>query len=685
MTSTAAKFLPTEPIAPVKEKILEIHGDKRSDPYFWMNERDTAPVLDYLKEENHYLDTILSNERSLRDELFEEMKARVVKKDRSAPYKEGSYYYYSRTEEESNHPLYCRKKDSLNTQEEVILNADKLAKKHTYFDIGDLEVSPSETLLAYSHDTQSRRIFDISIKDLSTGKTEEVISGASGDFIWSNDSKTLYYNKRNLETLRSCELWSYNLESKKHEKLFFEEDPTFSVHVWKSRSHRYLFLLSNSTLTTEVRFLDLNTKDASLQVFSKREKGVEYEVADGGDRFYVRTNKSRKNFSLMESPLEKTDSKNWKDSFQVESNVFFKDLEVFDSFLALRESHEGLLKIRLIDRKTKKESFLPTKDETYNINFSTNPNYHSRKIRYTYESMTTPYSVLEYDLKTKETETLKTKKVLGDFSSENYVSKRLFAKARDGVLIPISLVHRKDLKITKDTPLLQYGYGSYGITINPSFSADRLSLLDRGFVFAIAHIRGSSYKGREWYESGKMDKKKNTFYDFIDCGKFLISEGYTSKEHLYAMGGSAGGLLMGAVINMAPDLYKGAVAIVPFVDVVTTMLDDTIPLTTFEYDEWGNPNNKEEYEYMKSYSPYDNVTEQKYPNLLVMTGYHDSQVQYWEPAKWVAKLRAKKKGDNLLLFHTDLNAGHSGASGRFDHLKDIALYYSFLLHLEGKS
>jgi oligopeptidase B len=686
MTTSTAKGSPAEPIALKKEKVLEIHGDKRIDPYFWMNERDSKPVLSYLKEENNYLETILSSKKSLRNELFEEMKARTVKKDSSVPYKEGSYYYYSRMEEESNHPLYCRKKDSLESLEEIILNTDELAKNYSYFDLGDVEVSPSERLLAYSQDTQSRRIFSISIKNLLTGTTEDnVISGASGDFIWSSDSKTLYYNKRDLNTLRSCELWSYDLETKKHKNLFLEEDTTFSIHLAKSRSKRYLFLLSNSTLTTEVSFLDLTNKDASLKVFSPRKRGVEYEIEDGGDRFYILTNLKNKNFSLMETTLEKTSLENWKEVLSVEPEVFLKDIEVFESFVALRESHEGLLKIKLLDRKTNKTRYLPTKEEPYKISFSMNPNYSGKTIRYSYESMTTPYSILEYDLTNKETKVLKTKEVLGDFSSENYVSKRVFATARDGALIPISIAHRKDLKITNKTPLLQYGYGAYGITIDPSFSSERLSLLDRGFVYAISHIRGSSYKGRAWYESGKMSQKKNTFYDFIDCSKFLISEGYTSKEHLYAMGGSAGGLLMGAVTNMTPELYRGVVAIVPFVDVLTSMLDDTIPLTTFEYDEWGNPNKKDEYDYMKSYSPYDNVTEQEYPNLLVITGYHDSQVQYWEPAKWVAKLRDKRKGNNLLLFYTDLNAGHSGASGRFDHLKDIALYYSFLLHLEGHS
>ncbi len=686
MTTSTAKGSPAEPIALKKEKILEIHGDKRIDPYFWMNERDSEPVLSYLKEENNYLETILSNKKTLRNKLFEEMKARTVKKDSSVPYHEGSYYYYSRMEEESNHPLYCRKKESLQSLEEIILNTDELAKNYSYFDLGDVEVSPSETLLAYSQDTQSRRIFSISIENLLTKTTEDsVISGASGDFIWGPDSKILYYNKRDLNTLRSSELWSYNLETKKHEKLFFEEDTTFSIHLSKSRSKRYLFLFSNSTLTTEVRFLDLTDKESSLKVFSQRKRGVEYEIEDGGDRFYILTNLNNKNFSFMETTLEKTNLENWKEVLSVEPEVFLKDIEVFESFVALRESHEGLLKIKLLDRKTNKTSYLPTKEEPYKISFSMNPSYSGKTLRYSYESMTTPYSILEYDLTKKETKVLKTKEVLGDFSSENYVSKRVFATARDGALVPISIVHRKDLKITNKTPLLQYGYGAYGITIDPSFSSERLSLLDRGFVYAISHIRGSSYKGRAWYESGKMSQKKNTFYDFIDCSKFLISEGYTSKEHLYAMGGSAGGLLMGAVTNMAPELYKGVVAIVPFVDVLTSMLDDTIPLTTFEYDEWGNPNKKDEYDYMKSYSPYDNVTEQEYPNLLVITGYHDSQVQYWEPAKWVAKLRDKRKGNNLLLFYTDLNAGHSGASGRFDHLKDIALYYSFLLHLEGHS
>ena len=406
-------------------------------------------------------------------------------------------------------------------------------------------------------------------------------------------------------------------------------------------------------------------------------------MEDGGDRFFIHTNLKNKNFSLMETPYQETNKDSWQDHITPGDKIFLDDVAIFDKFIALRESHEGLLKIKIIDRKTDESFFLKTKDETYEIDFFVTDDFHGTKFAYTYESMTTPYSIYELDVKTQETKLIKEEKVEGSFSPDDYVSKRVFATARDGEMIPISLVHRKDLKISKDTPLLQYAYGSYGITIHPSFNSSRLSLLDRGFVYAICHLRGGSYKGRAWYEAGKMFAKKNTFYDFIDCSKYLIHEGYTSKEHLYAFGGSAGGLLMGAVANMAPDLYKGMISAVPFLDVVTTMLDKTIPLTTGEYDEWGNPNKKDEYDYIKSYSPYDNLEKKDYPNTLVVTGYHDSQVQYWEPAKWVAKLRDYRTDPSkLLLFFTDFHAGHGGASGRFDHLKDVALMYTFLLHLE---
>lgn len=675
-----------EPLAPKKDVHLEKHGDKRSDPYFWMKERDSKDVLSYLKEENEYLESMLVEEKNLRSNLFDEMKARIVKKDQSAPYKSGNYFYYTRTEEDSNYCIYCRRKDSLESPEEILLNANPLGEKHDFFDISSCKVAPDENFFAYSHDTTGRRIYQISLKDLKTGKTEDnIIKDCTGSFVWNKESKILFYTKQDPETLRSNELWSFDLKSKKNKLLYQEKDETYSLDIWKSCTKRFLFLSSHSTLTTETRYLDLDKKEPKLMVFSKREKGLEYSIEDGGDRFFVLSNLKNKNFSLMETSHKKTEHSNWKNFVEPQEKVLLDDLSVFKDFIVTRESHEGLLKLKVIERDTKNSFYLETKDSSYEIDLFVNPHYDTSKLNYTYESMTSPYSVIQYDMKTKESSLLKEKKIAGDFKAQNYVSKRLFAKARDGEEIPISLVHRKDININETTPLLQYAYGSYGYTVHPYFSSERLSLLDRGFIFALCHIRGGSYKGRHWYESGKMFSKKNTFYDFIDCSKFLIKESYTSPRHLYAEGGSAGGLLMGAIINMEPKLYRGVIAAVPFVDVITTMLDDSIPLTTGEYDEWGNPNNKKDYDYIKSYSPYDNVSKKEYPNLLVTTGYHDSQVQYWEPAKWVAKLRAYKTSPSLLLFHTDFSSGHGGASGRFEHLKDTALNYSFLLHLEKKS
>ena len=677
---------PTEPKAKKIETILEKHGEKRVDSYYWMNKRDSEDVLSYLKEENDYLEKIIPEKNDLRSTLYEEMKARILKEDQTAPIKKKSYYYYSKTKENLDYSFYYRKKDFLDNKEELVLDENILAKGQEFFNLAALGVSPGEDLAAYSVDLTGRRIYSISVKNLISGETQkDIIEGTTGNFTWGKDNKTLFYTKRDLETLRSHELWSYNFETKKSTLLFEEKDTTYSIDVSKSSSNRYIFLESGSTLTTETSYLDLESDSNTLKVFSPRKQGVEYTVEDGEDSFYILTNLKNKNFSLMKTSKEKTNLEEWENVSTPDNKVLLTDLLVAKNFIALRESHEGLLKIRLIDRKTNKSHFLKTNDSSYDIDFHSNPTYSSDDFNYTYESLTTPFSVLQYDTNTGSTKILKEKKVLGDFNPSNYISKRIFAKARDGETIPISLVHRKDLKPNSKTPLLQYAYGSYGHTIYPYFSTERLSLLDRGFVFAICHIRGGSYKGREWYENGKMFHKKNTFNDFIDSSKFLIEENYTSSEHLYAQGGSAGGLLMGAIINMNPELYNGVLAIVPFVDVVTTMLDDTIPLTTFEYDEWGNPNKKDEYEYIKSYSPYDNIEEKKYSNLLVMTGYHDSQVQYWEPAKWVAKLREKRDPSSQLLFYTDFSSGHSGASGRFEHLKDVALVYSFIIKLEEKN
>ncbi|MBG6132565.1 oligopeptidase B [Aquimarina sp. EL_43] len=686
MTTLDSKVQP--PIAAKKPTNLEKHDDVRVDNYFWLNDRENKEVIDYLERENAYNDKMTAHTKKFQENLFEEMKSRIKEDDSSVPYKLNGYWYLTRFEKGKDYPIYSRKKESLDAEEEILFDCNKEAEGYSYYRLSGLSISPDNKLAAFGVDTVSRRKYTIRIKNLITGEIyPETIETTTGGSTWATDSKTLFYTKKNNETLRSNKIYRHVLGTPVSDdvEIFNETDETFSTFVYKTKSKKYLVIGSSSTLTSEYRILRADDPTGEFKVFQPRIRGIEYGIAHYDDHFYVLTNADEAtNFKLMKVSEDNTAKENWKDVIPHRKDVLLEDVEIFKEYLVISERNNGLNKINIKRWDGTVDYYLPFDNETYTAYVSTNPDFDTKSLRYSYNSLTTPNSVIDFDMESKEKKVKKEQEVLGGkFDKSNYVSERVWATAEDGTKIPISLIYKKGLQKDRSNPLLQYGYGSYGSTIDPYFSTARLSLLDRGFIYAIAHIRGSEYLGRSWYEDGKLLKKKNTFTDFIDCSKSLIAQGYTSVNHLYAMGGSAGGLLMGAIVNMAPELYNGVVASVPFVDVVSTMLDDSIPLTTGEYDEWGNPNEKEYYTYMKSYSPYDNVVAQKYPNMLVNTGLHDSQVQYWEPAKWVAKLRELKTDKNLLILHTNMEAGHGGASGRFEALKEVAEEYAFLLDLEG--
>ena len=678
----------TPPLAELKEKYLEIHGDVRLDPYYWLNDREDEEVLDYLERENDYHDKMLAHTKDFQTDLFQEMKSRIKQDDESVPYFYNGYYYITRFEKGDQYPIYTRKKDSLTAAEEVIVDVNEMAKDYPYYQLRGLNVSPDNKWVAFGVDTLSRRQYILHIKNLETGEIlPERIKNTTGGSTWGNDNKTLFYTQKDPETLRSNKIYRHIMGAAAADDvlIYQEEDETFNTFVYKTKSEQYLVIGSVSTLTSEYRICNANQPQGDFKIFQKRIRGLEYDINHFQDHFYMVTNKDQAtNFKLMKTPVNNTGQEYWEEVIPHRPEILLEDIDLFKDYLVVSERVQGLNQLRIMPWDGRPEFNLPFDNETYTAGTTQNIEFNTSKLRYRYSSMTTPTSVIEYDMDTGEQTVLKETEILGgNFDKNNYVSERLWAPAEDGTLIPVSIVYKIGFKKDGTSPLLQYGYGSYGATIDPYFSSTRLSLLDRGFAFAIAHIRGGQYMGRSWYESGKLLKKKNTFTDFIDVSKFLIDQGYTSPEHCYAMGGSAGGLLMGAVINMAPELYHGVIAAVPFVDVVTTMLDESIPLTTGEFDEWGNPKEGEYYHYMKSYSPYDNVAPLNYPNLLVTTGLHDSQVQYWEPAKWVAKMRTLKTGSSLLLMHTNMDAGHSGASGRFEGLKELAMDYAFLFDLEG--
>jgi len=675
------------PKAPKIPKVLACHNDKRIDDYYWLNEKENPEVLKYLEAENAYFEFETKHTKHFQEQLFEEMKARIKEDDESVPYKKNGYIYTTKFEKGKQYPLYYRQKDNPKASKELLLDVNKMAEGYDYYSLKGLSISLDNKYLSFGVDTVSRRQYTLFVKDLETGKIlKEVIKNTTGNAVWANDNKTFFYTIKDPKTLRSHCIKKHKLFSEVSQDIsvFEEKDETFNVFVSKTKSNAFILIGSGSTLTSEWQFLEADNPDGKFKMFSKRKRGLEYGIDHYKDKFYIHTNKDKAtNFKIMSTATAETTSENWQDLIPHRKEVLLEDFSIFKDFLVLEEREQGLLKIRLKSWDNSFDYYLPFNEETYTVYVAYNPEFETNVIRYVYQSLTTPSSVIDYNVKTKSKTVLKEQEVLGGkFKKENYKSERIWATARDGKKAPISLVYHKDTKLSAKTPLLLYAYGSYGHTIDDTFSTVRLSLLDRGFVYATAHVRGSQYLGRTWYEDGKLLHKKNTFFDFIDSAKYLIENNYTSPQHLYAEGGSAGGLLMGAVINYNPELFKGVIAAVPFVDVVTTMLDTSIPLTTGEFDEWGNPKEKEYYDYIKSYSPYDNVEKKKYPNLLVTTGLHDSQVQYFEPAKWVALLRALKTDKNKLLFHINMEVGHGGASGRFDSLKEVARDYSFLLDLE---
>ncbi len=680
------------PLAPKKPQLLEIHGHQRQDPYYWMNDRENQEVIDYLNAENSYLKEVMKPTEGLQKQLFEEMKGRIKEQDESVPYFKSGYFWYTRYEKGSEYPIFCRKLGSLEAEEVVILDVNTLAEGKSYFQVAQAATSTNQQLLAFAADEVGRRIYTIRFKNLDTHEfLEDQIPEVTGNFVWAADQQSVFYSKQDPETLRSFQIFKHILGSPSStDQLVYEElDEEFSCMVHKTKSEKFILIHSESTISSEIRFIPADQPTAAFQILQARIPHLEYAADHYGDYFYIRTNDQAQNFKLVKAPLANPGKENWIEVIPHRPETLFEDFDLFSKFLVTQERSNGLTQINIQPWESETEAqghSLAFEDETYTAYVGTNPEFDTNLLRFVYNSLVSPSSVYEYHMVTRQKTLLKQQEVVGGHEPSDYHSERIWAKAADGVLVPISLVYQKStFSKTEKNPVLLYAYGSYGYSMDAYFSSNRLSLLQRGFVFAIAHIRGGEDLGRAWYEDGKLLKKKNTFTDFIACAEHLVQQEYTSPAHLYAMGGSAGGLLMGAVINMRPNLFQGAIANVPFVDVVTTMLDESIPLTTGEFQEWGNPKEKEFYDYMLSYSPYDNVSAQAYPNLLVTSGLHDSQVQYWEPTKWVAKLRELKKDQNLLLLFTNMEAGHGGASGRFNPLKEIALEYAFLLMLEEKT
>lgn len=680
----------TPPIAEINPHKRIIHGDTVVDNYYWMIDYfkkgpDNTKVVDYLKAENTYLNTMMEGTNKFQADLFKEMKARIKEKDKSVPVFKNGYFYYSRTENGKQYFKYCRKKGSLSAPEEILLDIDDLAKGHSYYSATGFSISPDNKLLAFGLDQVSRRQYTIHIKNLETGEVyKDEVTNTSGRAVWANDNKTIFYTANNPVTLLSEKIKKHKLgtDAKTDAIVYNETDNTNYIGVAKSKNGKFIFIGSQGTLTSEYKMIDADHPELPYKVFSARSKDVLYDVMPVDGKFLIITNWNAKNFRLMECPLNQTEKENWKEVIPNRKDVLLEHGEEFKDYIVLSERKNGLIELRVL--KTDGTDYYIKFDEpAYDAGVGANPEYNSKTLRYTYESLTTPSSIYDYNLEKKDQKLMKQQKVVGGYDPKDYKTERVFATASDGTKVPIALVYKEGFKKNGSSPLLLYGYGSYGVNADVNFSTARLSLLNRGFVFAIANIRGGQEMGRQWYEDGKLMKKKNTFTDFIAAGEYLIDQKFTSKGHLYANGGSAGGLLMGAVVNLAPDLWNGVIADVPFVDVVNTMLDESIPLTTNEFDEWGNPKQKPAYAYMKSYSPYENVAKKAYPNMLVTTGLHDSQVQYFEPAKWVAKLRAMKTDKNVLLLKTNMDFGHGGASGRFDYLKEEALGYAFFFALEG--
>ena len=678
-----------KPPAPeTKPYKIEKHGHARVDPYYWLRERDNPKVVEHLKAENQFLEANLAHLKELRTKLVAEFKGRIPQTDTSVPYRKDGYWYYSRVEAGKNYPVLCRRKGSMDAPEQILVDGNKEAEGHAFLSVGAVDVSPDSRLIAYALDTVGRRFYTVRFRNPETGEVlPDVLRDITPSVEWANDNKTVFYARQDPKTLRSDRIYRHVLGTDPAQDVlvYEEKDPEFQVQVARTRSRKYLLLASTQTLTSEYRYIDAAKPESEPRIFQPRVRGLEYQVDHFRDTFYIRTNHEARNFRLMTSAEQKTGIDAWQELLPHRVDALFEGFELFNGFLLAAERREGLMQFRIHPWAGEGEHFVDFGEPTYAAFPGDNHEPDSTVVRYRFSSLATPNSVYDYDTKTRQRTLLKRDAIGGGFDAGNYVTRRVYATSHDGVKVPVSIVHRKDAKLDGTAPLLQYGYGSYGISMDAGFHPFAISLVDRGFVYAIAHIRGGEELGRQWYEDGKLMKKKNTFRDFISVTEHLIAGKYANPRRVYAMGGSAGGLLMGAVMNMRPDLYHGIIAAVPFVDVVTTMLDDTIPLTTFEYDEWGNPNQQPAYEYMLSYSPYDQLEKKSYPNLLVTTGLHDSQVQYWEPAKWVAKLRTLNTADTRVLFQINMEAGHGGASARERRYEEIALQYAFLLDLAGRA
>jgi len=672
-----------------KAKMVEYrdttHGDVRVDQYYWLREKENSEVIDYLKAENTYTKELTKHTEKLREELYEEMVARIQETDLSVPVKDGDYYYYTRTEEGKNYRIYCRKKGNLDATEEVLLDGNQLAEGKEYFSLRSFEVSDDHKLLAYAMDDDGSEQYDIYVKNLETGKMlNDQIKTTGGTVIWANDNETFFYTKLD-PARRPYQLHRHKLGTTKDEMVFEEKDESFFLGATKTKSKQYIFISLGSQVTNEYRYLDANNPTGKFKVFAERQQNEEYSVTHHGDDFYITTNDNALNFKVMKTSVGQTDRKYWKEFIPHSEKVLISSVEAFKNHLVVYGREGGFKNISIINLENNKKHEVQFPEPVYTYRNSENPDFNTNLVRFTYTSPITPNTVYDYDMNSKKFILKKEYEVLGGYDKSNYITERTFATAKDGTKVPISIAYKKGLKKNGKNPCYLQGYGSYGYSYDPAFASTRISLMDRGFVYALAHIRGGSEMGRQWYEDGKYLKKKNTFTDFIACAEHVISEKYTTKERLAIQGGSAGGLLMGAVTNMRPDLFAAVVADVPFVDVINTMMDETIPLTVIEYEEWGNPNNKEYYDYMKSYSPYDNVEVKNYPHMLVTAGLNDPRVQYWEPAKWTAKLREMKTNDNTLILKTNMDAGHGGASGRYERLKEIAFDYAFVIDKVGEN
>lgn len=679
-----APTAPQPPVAAMRPTVLEQHGHERVDEYYWLRERENPEVVAYLEAENAYLDATMKHTEPLQEQLYEEIVARIPQRDESVPTLKDGYWYYTRFEEGKEYPIYVRRKGSMTAPEEILVDVNELARGHSYFAVTGVSVSSGNDILSFATDDVGRRKYTLRFKNLTTGQMlPDTIPNVTSNSAWANDNRTIFYTRQDPDTLRWHRIHRHELgtDPASDAIVFEENDEEYSVFVYRTKSKRYMIIGSEQTLASEYHYLDADQPRSGLRVIEPRERGREYSVDHFGDHFYIRTNDEARNFRLMRTPVTSPGRAHWTEVVPHRPDVYFGEFEIFRDHLVLSERRDGLLRLRVMPWSGAGDHYITFTEPAYDASIDANPEFDTSKLRYTYSSLTTPKSTYEYDMASRQQTLLKRTTVGGGYDPVNYTTERIEAPARDGKGIPVSLLYRKGFRRDGSAPLLLYAYGSYGSSSDADFNSHVISLVDRGFVYAIAHVRGGQELGREWYEEGRLLHKKNTFTDFIDAAETLIELQYADRDNVFGYGGSAGGLLIGAVMNMRPDLFEGMVARVPFVDVITTMLDTSIPLTTSEFDEWGNPTDRQYYDYMLSYSPYDNVEAKEYPHLLVTTGLHDSQVQYWEPAKWVARLRAKKTGPQRILLRTEMSAGHGGASGRFRRLRETALIYAFLLDL----